>query len=584
MDDNLGSLLEAVGDLVRDRDPGRVAVAQGDRARTWAELDRRAAGLAGHLERSGVVAGDRVGIGLYNSIEYVESLLAVFKLRAVPVNVNYRYREDELVEVLGHTAVDAVVHDASLTDPLVSAALRLPRLRSMVQVGGPAGGGSWPAGAAFEGTGFEDAVAGPAQQRRERSPADQILILTGGTTGRPKAVVWDHVGVSSVVCSVYRRLGLTPPTNRAELLAITASAVDTGAAPVMLPVSPLMHGTGFFFSLGNLLLGGRIVCPAGQALAPTEVWSAVQRHRVQEMAIVGDAFGRPLLAELDRAAAAGRPYDVSSLRRVVSSGVTWSADVKERFLRAGRITLQDSIASTEGGPYGVSLVGPEPGRVTTRFTLPPTARVIRPDGTDVVPGSGETGELASSGNLPLGYLDDPERTAMVFRVLDGVRYAVPGDRARLEADGTLTLLGRGSGVINTGGEKVFVEEVEEVLLGHPDVEEAVVVGVADARWGSRVTALVRAVPGRRPPPEALTEHVGQRLAGYKKPQQVVFVPAIEHTISGKTDRRWAQARAQQAAAASGSARSSQPDITRAASTPERASSSNPERRTGKSSR
>ena len=323
-------------------------------------------------------------------------------------------------------------------------------------------------------------------------------------------------------------------------------AIAEGTAPVMLPVSPLMHGTGFFYTLGNLLLGGRIVCLESRSLDTREVWSAVQEHRVEEMAIVGDAYAKPLLAELDRAEQQGEPYDISSLERLVSSGVIWSPEVKKRLLRAGRMTLRDSIASTEGGPYGLSTVGPDDD-VPRGFTLPPNARVVTPDGTDVVPGSGQIGELASSGAMPLGYLDDPERTAAVFRVIDGVRYAVPGDAAMVEADGTLILLGRGTGVINTGGEKVFVEEVEEALLAHPDVDDVVVVGVADERWGAAVTALVQPAAGASPSPESLSEHVRSVLAGYKQPRQVFFVEAIERTMSGKTDRRWASRTAQRLA-------------------------------------
>jgi 3-oxocholest-4-en-26-oate---CoA ligase len=317
----------------------------------------------------------------------------------------------------------------------------------------------------------------------------------------------------------------------------------------MLPASPLMHGTGFFFSLGNLLRGGRVVTLPQRSLDPAALWTAVQRHRVSELAIVGDAFAVPLLAELDRAAAAGTPYDLTSLRRVVSSGVRWGTETKRRLLEAGRFTLQDSIAATEGGPFGISLCGPDPDTVSSRFTLPPNARVVAPDGRDVVPGSGQVGVLASTGNLPLGYLDDPAATAAVFRTIDGVRYAVPGDAATVEADGTLTLLGRGSGVINTGGEKVFAEEVEQALVDCPGVAEAVVVGVPDERWGSRVAALVVPEPGARLDEAALAEAVGERLAGYKRPRLVTVVPAVERTVSGKVDRRWAAEQARRGAAA-----------------------------------
>jgi acyl-CoA synthetase (AMP-forming)/AMP-acid ligase II len=534
LNDNLGSLLEAVTDVVADIDPGRVALVQGARERSWSDLDARAARLAGHLAQAGVGPGSRVGIGLYNSIEYVETLLAVFKLRAVPVNVNYRYLDIELEHILSFTDVAAVVFDASMRERMERVAPQLPSLRSLLSVG--------------EGDDYTAAMNAPPLPRQERSVADQIIILTGGTTGKPKGVVWEHSGVRAVVTSVYRRTDRPVPATPAETVAAARQAIAEGTAPVMLPVSPLMHGTGFFYTLGNLLLGGRLVCLESRSLDTREVWSAVQEHRVEEMAIVGDAYAKPLLAELDRAEQQHAPYDITSLRRMVSSGVIWSPEVKRRLLRAGRMTLHDSIASTEGGPYGLSTVGPGDGFVPRGFTLPPNARVVTPDGTDVVPGSGQVGELASSGAMPLGYLDDPELTAAVFRVIDGVRYAVPGDAAMVEADGTLLLLGRGSGVINTGGEKVFVEEVEEALLAHPDVDDVVVVGISDERWGAQVTALVRPAPGASPSPQALREHVRSVLAGYKQPRQVFFVDTIEHTLSGKTDRRWASTTAQRLAA------------------------------------
>jgi fatty-acyl-CoA synthase len=534
--DNLATLVEAVADALSALEPGRTALVHGDRSVTWAQLDDRAARLAGHLAAQGIGPGDRVGIGLYNSPEYLESLLAALKLRAVPVNVNYRYREAELEQVLGMVAIRGLVVDATLADRVAAVAPRLPDLRAVV-VAGEGGDGRVHR--------YEEAVAGPPMPRQERSADDRVLLLTGGTTGLPKGVEWDCAGVCGVVSSAYTRAGVPVPADAAGVVAAAEAAVRDGSAPVLLPASPLMHGTGFFFSLGNLLRGGRVVTLPQRSLDPAALWTAVQEHRVDELAIVGDAFAVPLLAELDRAAADGEPYDLSSLRRVVSSGVRWSTDTKRRLLLAGRFTLQDSIAATEGGPFGISLSGPDPGSVTSRFAVPPNARVLAPDGTDVVPGSGQVGELASTGNLPLGYLDDPAATAAVFRTIDGVRYAMPGDSATVEADGTLTLLGRGSGVINTGGEKVFAEEVEQALVDAPGVAEAVVVGLPDDRWGSRVTALVVPEPGAQLDAAALSAAVGEKLADYKRPRQVTVVPAIERTVSGKVDRRWAaeQARA-----------------------------------------
>ena len=395
---------------------------------------------------------------------------------------------------------------------------------------------------------YEDAVAAPPMPRQERSPDDQILLLTGGTTGLPKGVVWDSGGVCGVVSSAYRRAGVPVPRDAAEVVAAAAAQVREGTAPVVLPASPLMHGTGFFFSLGVLLRGGRVVTLPQRSLDPAALWTAVQEERVEELAIVGDAFAVPLLAELDRAAAAGTPYDLTAaapdrqLRSPLEHG--------DQATAAGRRALH--AAGLHRRHRGRSVrrlaVRPGPGRASAPSSrLPENARVIGPDGADVRPGSGEVGLLASTGNLPLGYLDDPEATAAVFRTIDGVRYAVPGDAATLAADGTISLLGRGSGVINTGGEKVFAEEVEQVLVEHPGVAEAVVVGVPDDRWGSRVAALVVPVPGAELDLDALADHVGSRLAGYKRPRVLRLVAGIPRTVSGKLDRRWAQDHARELA-------------------------------------
>jgi fatty-acyl-CoA synthase len=532
--ENLASLLEAVADAVTEADPqAPAAVHAGHRSVTWAQFDDRAARLAGHLSGQGIGPGDRVGIGLHNAPEYLESLFAALKLRAVPVNVNYRYGSGELEQVVRLTRMRAVIADVDMAGVLGAVADRVPELRVLLV--GDAADDGFPR--------YDDALTAAPMARQERSPDDQILLLTGGTTGLPKGVVWDNGGVCGVVTSAYRRAGVPVPRDAAEVVVAAAAQVRGGTPPVVLPASPLMHGTGFFFSLGVLLRGGRVVTLPQRSLDPAALWTAVQEERVEEMAIVGDAFAVPLLAELDRAAAAGTPYDLTPLRRIVSSGVRWSPETKRRLLAAARVTLQDSIAATEGGPFGVSMSGPDPDSVSTVFTLPDNARVIGPDGADVRPGSGEVGLLASTGNLPLGYLDDPEATAAVFRTIDGVRYAVPGDAATLAADGTITLLGRGSGVINTGGEKVFAEEVEQVLVEHPGVAEAVVVGVPDDRWGSRVAALVVPEPGAELDLGVLADHVGSRLAGYKRPRVVSLVEGIPRTVSGKVDRRWAQERA-----------------------------------------
>ena len=534
MDDNIGSLLEAVADAAEQCDPDRVVLVQGPRTRTWGDLDDRAARLAGHLAASGVRSGSRVGIALYNGVEYVETLFALFKLRAVPVNVNYRYRAAELREVLALVRAVGLVFDGVLSREVAQVTPQVESLTALVRVGPDTASAGID-----QQVPFAKAVGAPPLPRQRRDGSDQIIVMTGGTTGRPKAVVWEHTGVRAVVSSVYPRRDLPVPDTLPEMVETARRVMVENATPVMLPLSPLIHGTGFFSTLGNLLLGGRVVFTTSRSLDAAEAWTAVQERRVDEIALVGDAFAKPLVDELELAARRARPYDLRGVRRIISAGVRWSPEVKRTLLRAGRMVLQDTIASSEGGPYGISLSGPDESTVSSMFTLAPNARVLDPDGHDIQPGSGAVGVLASTGALPLGYLDDPVATAEVFRVVDGVRYAVPGDLARVESDGELTLLGRGSSVVNTGGEKVFVEEVEEALLDHPDVVDVVVVGLPSDRWGAEVAALVCAKSGRPASTDDLSDYVGTRLAGYKRPRRVFVVDSIRRTPVGKVDRQWA---------------------------------------------
>ncbi|GAB3029094.1 acyl-CoA synthetase [Parafrigoribacterium mesophilum] len=540
MDAHIGSLLESIADLVAEVEPGRIAIVQGARQRSWADFEARSSALAGHLAQCGVTAGACVGIGLYNSIEYFEALLATFKLGAVPININYRYRDRELEQVLTYTGTVAVVVDDTLRESMGRVATHIG-LRAVVVVGGDARQvRDDPVS-----TDYEQALAATRLARRAHDPSDRVIMLTGGTTGTPKGVVWTHSGAGTVVLSTHRRMGLDIPVDHEQVVALARAQLSAGTAPTVLPASPLMHGTGFFSTIGNLLLAGRVVCLPGRSFDAAALWSEVERHRVDEIAIVGNAFAWPMVDALERAENSGAPYDISSLRRVVSSGMPWSVDAKEKFLAAGNMTLHDSISSTEGGPYAVSIVGTSDSPRDFGFRLPANARLIGSDGAIVEAGSGEAGLLASCGNLPLGYLDDPAMTAAVFREIDGVRFAVPGDVAAVAGDGTLVFLGRGAGVINTGGEKVFTEEVEAALVGHPDVQDAVVVGMPDERWGSRIIALVRLVDGRVATQEELSSYVGRTLAAYKRPRRIFFVESVERNISGKIDRARAKQRAEE---------------------------------------
>jgi fatty-acyl-CoA synthase len=375
--------------------------------------------------------------------------------------------------------------------------------------------------------------------RAARSADDQLILYTGGTTGSPKGTLWAHGELMGIAAGNYRRHGLTPPETLAEARGIARRIGRSPERPVTVPASPLMHGTGLFAALGALAVGGQVALLAGTSFSAAEMWETVQRRRVTEIVIIGDVFCAPMVAELERAAAAGAPYDLTGLRTVRSAGMRWSAESKLALLEHADIALIDVSASSEGGPYGLSTTVRGDDPVTARFTLAPGARVLTDDGRDVEPGSGEIGVLAAPGRMSQGYLGDPTASATTFRTLDGVRYAVPGDRAMLAADGSLILLGRSSGVINSGGEKIDAEEVEQVLVRHPAVADAVVVGVPDARWGQTPNALVTLRAGAGATEEELIAHVRGELAGYKKPSRVLFVPEIVRTPVGKPDRRWA---------------------------------------------
>jgi fatty-acyl-CoA synthase len=506
----------------------RPAVVHGDRVLTHGQLHDRASRVAATLADRGVRPGNVVAIALYNSPEYLETVLAAFLLGAVPVNINYRYREPELRYVLEYTEAVALVHDESLAERVDNIAGELPRLTAVLQVGAS----------------YDDAVGtGPALSTPDQDSADGIILLTGGTTGRPKGVIWDRDGLLGILSSVFRQHGLTVPTSPEEVGTAVAALADRDATPVVLPMSPLMHGTGFFHAMRTMLGGGTVVFCTSRSLDGHEVWRAVQEHRITEMVIVGDAFGRPLLAALAEAS-----YDISSLKKITSSGVIWSVDVKRQLLAAGSMTLVDNISASEGGPFGVAEASSEADLADGRFALAAVARVLDDQDRDVRPGSGQVGVLASAGPQPVGYLHDPERTARTWRVIDGVRYAVPGDLASLDADGKLVLLGRGDGVINTGGEKVFPEEVEQALLAHPAITDAVVFGTPDTRWGALVTAMVapaEALLGFSD--EELTAHLEERLARYKHPRRLLRTDTIPRTPAGKLNRALAREMASQEA-------------------------------------
>jgi 3-oxocholest-4-en-26-oate---CoA ligase len=539
--ESFATVLETVADVRAHR----IAITHGDRNRTWRQLDERASRLAAYLASRGVGTEDRVAIALYNGIEYIESVFAILKLRAIPVNVNYRYQAAEMRHLFDDAQVSAAIIDASLTLRVSRARHGSERLRTLIEVGGAGDGAD---------AGYEAVISAATALPRAERGVDHWLMYTGGTTGQPKGVRVTHEWLFGVASgNGFGLIGEPVPDSLAALQSVTRRLTERGDAIVCLPAPPLMHATGMYTSLGALLASGRVVFLTGRSYDADELARTVAAQRADTVSIVGDVFALPLADALDRAVRDGRPYDVSSLRRVLSVGVTWSADVKRRLLAHGDFVCRDLVAASEGGPFAICETRRGDDVVTSRFLLVPGARVIDGTGRDVVPGSGQVGVLAAPADDEIGYFGDAAKTAHTFQTLGGRRWVVPGDLASVETDGSITFHGRDSRVINTGGEKVFAEEVEQILLQHPGVRDALVVGLPDPRFGHRVSAVVAPVSDGELTADELSQYVAGRLADYKKPRTVIFVNSVRRSPSGKPDLRWAQGVAATMARAHGGA-------------------------------
>jgi 3-oxocholest-4-en-26-oate---CoA ligase len=524
---NLASVWESVADIV----PERTALVSGTTRRSWAEFDERAARLAAALDAAGLGPTSKVAQYAYNSNEYSEGVYATLKLRAVPVNVNYRYTEDELLYLLENSDAEALIFHGSLGEQVAKVLGRAPRLKLAIQIddGSPLLDGCAT---------YEDLIAAHAPAARvERNGDDLYFLYTGGTTGMPKGVMWRNEDLFGTLAeSIYPLQGLEmPSTSRAagEL------AAQIAVPPVHLPGSPLMHGTGAFTTFQTLFLGGTVVTLTKRSFDAHEMWDAVQREKVTQMAIVGDAFCKPMIAALEEGETKGAPYDTTSLGLLVSSGVMWSAESKAQIMALANCICLDSLGSSEGVGFGNSMSAPGAEAKTAKFTIGGKAAVLREDGTPVEPGSGEIGVLALGGHIPLGYYKDEVKSAGTFRVMGGVRYSVPGDMAQVESDGTITLLGRGSVCINSGGEKIFPEEIEEVVKLQPGVADCLCVGLPDDRFGEMVTAVVTPAVGATLDGDTLTAGLGS-LARYKHPRKWVFTDQILRAPNGKADYKAAK--------------------------------------------
>ena len=533
-----GMSLATVWETVADTVPDAPALAHGDLVRTWSELEERSARIAAHLDAAGVGHDAKVACYLYNGPEYLEATFAAFKVRAVPINVNYRYLEAELQYLLDNADAEAVVFDAEFVERLDHVRSSLPGVRVWLCVGSDA---EHPLPEWAEDYEASIAAAEP-MPRVDRSGDDLWFLYTGGTTGMPKGVMWPHRNLLATAAATFAVVKRPVPTTPAEVAAAVRDFHEQGRAVRLLPAAPLMHGTSAITAVAVLSAGGTVTTLTRRSFDADELCRAVERDRITQLTIVGDAFAKPVVAALRRARDAGTPYDVSSLKIVVSSGVMWSARAKEELLEFCSATLVDSLGSSEGVGFASSVARKGATAPTAKFSLGDLARVFTEAGEEVVPGSGERGLLAVGGPIPIGYYKDPVKTAETFRTFAGRVWSVPGDWATVELDGTITLLGRGSVCINTAGEKVYPEEVEETLKLHPSVADCNVVGLPDDKWGQSVTAVVAlsSDAAEAPPDEAaLVAHCKSHLAGYKCPKRIVFVERVQRGPNGKPDYRWA---------------------------------------------
>ncbi|HEY1448426.1 MAG TPA: acyl-CoA synthetase [Caulobacteraceae bacterium] len=533
---NYADIWETIAEAVPDR-PAQV---QGARVLTWRDFDRRADALAKSFLDAGLSRQSKVAAYLYNGPEYLETYFAAFKAGLVPVNTNYRYVAEELIYLFDNADAEAVVFHAAFAPTVEQIRSQLPKVKAWIAVAQP--GHPAPAFAAD----YEDFAGrdvGRVTAPWGRSGDDLLILYTGGTTGMPKGVMWRQDDLFNVLGAGGNLLLDIPPLADLEEAGSRAAATE----PVLnIAAAPLMHGTAQFTALMSLTGGGTVACLPSTHFNAMEFWDEVERLKAGSAAIVGMAFAQPLLEALDTHP--GR-WNLSSLIRLGSSGVMWSMENKQGLLRhIPQMGIFDSLGSSEAVGLGASASAAGAEAQTAKFMLGLNTGVFTEDRRRVEPGSGESGLIAVSGFLPTGYYKDPEKTARTFWEMEGRRWSVPGDFATVEADGSLKLLGRGSQVINTGGEKVFPEEVEEAIKHCPGVRDAAVVGVPDARFGERICAVVEAAPGETPTLASISEHVRAHLAGYKVPRELVLSP-VRRAPNGKLDYKTLRALALEALSA-----------------------------------
>ncbi|MDY7547718.1 AMP-binding protein [Glaciimonas sp. CA11.2] len=522
MDWNLGDILDAVAANI---DGERAALVQGDRIITWREFDQRSNRVARAMIAGGLNPGDRVAFVSRNHPGYLEGLSACLKARLAHVNINYRYRAEEIGYVFKDAGVRAVFFQKEFQPQMVALRSQFPDIQQWICIDSD----DQPDSLSFE----EMATQGNGTPLSiKRSGDDFLLLYTGGTTGMPKGVIWP--GAKYRECQLESPLLKSRPNNLDEHIAMLRAITSPSR---LIPVCPIMHGTGLNASLAELFWGGTVVLLPSPSFNPVELWQVAAREKVNKVLIVGDVFARPMLRALDEAS---EPYALDALQVISSAGLIWSHDIKRGLLRhLPQLALADNFGASEASGLGFSITTVQQSITTGSFHAGARTVLITDDDRILGPDQPGEGMIARGEPLPLGYFGDPEKTASVFRYINGARYAAPGDWARRDEQGFMQLIGRGSLVINTGGEKVFVEEVEEALKLLPDIDDALVVGLPDEKWGSVIVALVKSRSGGELD-KTLAHQLSSSLAGYKLPKAIFSLDILPRSDAGKGDYQTAR--------------------------------------------
>ncbi len=528
---DFASVWEMISDIVPDND----ALICGDEVVTWKEYDEKSSKIATALSAAGLKANSKAGLYLNNSNEYLIAQNAIFKIGGIPINVNYRYVAEELIYLLDNSDSEAVFYHACYSDRIKEIASSLPNIKVWIEVSDGTES-HFPDALKYE----ELLDSSSPMERIHRDPETIYMLYTGGTTGMPKGVMYKQGEFLVFLFRTLKAMGYDVPEDINNLEEQIHNFKKDNTFIRSLIGCPLMHGTGMWLgAFLPLLLGGTAITSRNLGFDADQMWTQVEDTQTSNIVIVGDAFAKPMLDALNNANNLGKPYDLSSVKVIISSGVMWSEEVKNGLLEHHDMQLIDTMGSTEGG-MGSSVSTRDNPPKTAKFSLNPGVIVIADDGEILKPGSEKIGLIGTSGLVPVGYYKDEKKSAETFKEIDGIRYSFPGDYAKLEEDGTITLLGRGSNCINSAGEKIYPEEVEEAIKRNDEVFDCLVVGVDDSKFGQKVVAVVSLESNKEIDEDNLVSSTRQFIAGYKLPKKVIFVDEVQRAPNGKANYKWAK--------------------------------------------